>query len=494
MAMKDVDVLICGAGASGLTLAIELARRSTSFQIIEKLSGPFAGSKGKGLQPRSLEIMEDLGLVDKIYAQGMTHFTLRRYEEDGRYEDVPAQESFAKDSSEPYGATVLIPQYSTEVIFRDRLLELGERVHFGCELLSFKDEGEHVLCEIRSSKGVQTLRAKYLIGCDGGKSFVRKALGLKFEGDFLEAPPMVAADVECEGVSRDVWHRWNSRNKEKYFAIAPLPSQSLYQLQAAIPELSDDYLHKEKLTALARERTGDHKITITKVTWSSTVRFSARLAEHYSKGRVFLCGDAAHVHPPTGGQGLNTSLQDAYNFAWKLSAVLKGGPKSLLDSYEAERRPIAEGMIELSTGIMKSMKFQRGRETQQLDLAYEDSPLSFSYGKGEGRPIAAGNRAPDAKLRGAGGQTRRVFDLLLGTHFTLLTQDSEHPEPRPNLHIHTIGEGAEFRDEFSEFKNYYGLREGEGILIRPDGYVAALYSKDKRSEFESYLEILGLQV
>lgn len=497
METKRVDVLICGAGGSGLTLGIELARRSISFLIIEKSPTPFEGSKGKGLMPRSLEIMEDLGVVDRIYAKAWTNFTLRRYSEDGKsFEDIDAQGAVESEPSEPYRTMLLIPQFHTEAILRDRLEELGHRVQFGSELVKFDDKGDFVSCELSTQTGIQNIQAKYLVGCDGGKSYVRKTLGISFEGDFLDAPPYLAADVELKGVSGDVQHRWGTQNKLKSFAIGILPHSHLFSIQAALPEQDDKYLDKDVLTQLARERTGNNQIEITRVAWSATFRFSARLAQDYRKGRVFICGDAAHVHPPTGGQGLNTSLQDAYNLGWKLASVLKGAPEVLLDSYQIERRTIAKGMLELATGIMKKAQLGRGRETHQLDLAYEESPISFK-GSIDKRVIGPGNRAPDAKLLGAGSRPRQVFELLKGTHFSMFVYGQlQIPENlrREALRVFEIRDDGELRDDVGEFKRHYGLNSGEAILIRPDGYIAALFNSAELSSCGDYLETIGLNL
>jgi 2-polyprenyl-6-methoxyphenol hydroxylase-like FAD-dependent oxidoreductase len=497
MEANRVDVLICGAGGSGLTLGIELARRSISFLIIEKSTTPFEGSKGKGLMPRSLEIMEDLGVVDRLCSKGWTSMILRRYSEDGKsFEDLNTQDNSPEEPSEPYRTILMIPQFSTEAILRERLNELGHSVQFASELTEFNDDGELVHCQVQTPLGRKSIQAKYLVGCDGGKSFVRKSLGISFEGDFLDAPPYLAADVELEGVSTDVQHRWGTQNKLKSFAIGVLPHSRLFSIQAALPEQDDKYLDKDVLTDLARERSGNHQITITRVVWAATFRFSARLAQEYRKGRVFICGDAAHVHPPTGGQGLNTSLQDAYNLGWKLAAVLNGAPSSLLDSYQTERRTIAKGMLELSTGIMKKAQLGRGRETHQLDLAYENSPLSFQ-GSIDRRSVGAGNRAPDARLLGAGGRTRRVFELTSGIHFTLFV-NGQWPDAgniqSPGLRIFSIGENAELSDHYGDFQKYYGLQAGESVLIRPDGYIAGLFLAEEFTHFEKYLLEFGLKL
>src|SRR5690349_14752470 len=182
---------------------------------------------------------------------------------------------------------------------------------------------------------------------------------------------------------------------------------------------------------------------------------SARLADRYRVGRVFLVGDAAHTHPPTGGQGLNTSVQDSYNLGWKLAAVLGGAPDALLASYEAERRPIAAGMLGLATKLLQVSRSgganRRGRDTQQLDLGYPDSPLAQGPG--------AGKRAPDAQVRGAAGQPTRLFCLFQGPHWTLLAYDAPDvaPAPRRGLRIHRMGTGGDIVDEHGQVRAFYGL-------------------------------------
>lgn len=183
------------------------------------------------------------------------------------------------------------------------------------------------------------------------------------------------------------------------------------------------------------------------VSWASAFEMNARLADTYRRERVFLTGDAAHCHPPTGGQGLNTSLQDAYNLGWKLAAVLDGAPESLLSTYEKERRPIAEAVLGLSERLLEAAKNRdthRGREVSQLDLGYLDSPLSMTS-PDRAHGVRAGDRAPDAPVTGAGGLPTRLFTLFQGPHWTLLghdVDDAPAPAPRTGLRIHVIGGGA----------------------------------------------------
>jgi hypothetical protein len=213
-------------------------------------------------------------------------------------------------------------------------------------------------------------------------------------------------------------------------------------------------------------------------------------------GRVFLAGDAGHVHPPTGGQGLNTSIQDAYNLSWKLASVIAGAPETLLDSYELERRPIAAGVLGLSTALLDAHKrgeMKRGREVRQLDLAYRDSPLTLERPARAGS-LLAGDRAPDAPIRGAAGLPRRLFDLFRGPHWTLLGyhMNPDLVTPRRGLHIHTLGHRQELIDDAGHFAAAYGLSPGDWVLVRPDGYVGAIVSSDEIAALESYFENVGL--
>lgn len=245
------------------------------------------------------------------------------------------------------------------------------------------------------------------------------------------------------------------------------------------------------------ERTGRKDIRIESVSWASAYPMNARLAEEYRRGRVFLAGDAAHIHPPTGGQGLNTSVQDAYNLGWKLAAVLGSAPDRLLDSYETERRTIAAEVLGLSTGLLDAMKrggVRRGRDVQQLDLSYPESPLTLTW-SGPPRLLLPGNRAPDAPLRGAAGHGRRLFELLAGPHWTLIGWEvgSTITDPCHNLHTHLIGPGRELEDDAGHFRDAYGLEPGEWMLIRPDGYIGAIISSAEAGKLESYFAEVGLE-
>ena len=409
----SIDVLICGAGAAGLSLAIDLARRGVDFRLIEKAETPFQGSRGKGIQPRSQEIFEDYGIVDRLFATGGPYPPIRGYSPDGSFVDAPFGDAHAPTPAEPYYAPLMAPQYLTEALMRERLTELGYRPEFGQELTGFSQDAEGITAQVAN----EIVRARYLVGADGGRSFVRHELGVDFIGETLGIRGIVA-DVALEGLSADAWHRFGVESRQ--ISLCPLAGTPLFQIQAPVPLEGDVDVTAAGLTALVAERTG-RNIAVHSVIWASVYSMSARLADRYRVGRVFLAGDAGHTHPPTGGQGLNTSVQDGYNLGWKLAAVLGGAPEKLLATYNDERRPIAAGMLGMAARLLDEMKqgtIWRGRETRQLDLGYSGTSLALQTRERNG--LQAGGRAPDAPMRSAAGQATRLFLVFQGPHWTLL--------------------------------------------------------------------------
>jgi 2-polyprenyl-6-methoxyphenol hydroxylase-like FAD-dependent oxidoreductase len=489
------EVLICGAGAAGLTLAIDLARRAISFRLIEKMDDPFRGSRGKGIQPRTQEIFEDLGIIDRIFAVGGLYPPQREYRKDGSCAENVV-EHLNPTPAEPYDMPVMVPQFLTERVMRERLVELGHRVEFGCELVGLDQDADGVTARLAGKGGEEVVRLRYLVGADGGRSFVRHALDIGFPGKTLGVRAVVA-DVVLTGLARDAWHRFNEGSMERQMSLCPLAGTELFQLQAPIPLEGEVDLSADGLLAMVAERTGRDDIRIQSVSWASAFQMNARLADNYRVGRVFLIGDAAHIHPPTGGQGLNTSVQDAYNLGWKLAAVVGGAPDALLDSYEEERRPIAAGMLGLTTKLLEAAKrgeMRRGREVHQLDLGYLESSLALEKPARKGC-LLAGDRAPDAPIRGAAGQSTRLFELFKGVHWTLLGHEVERDvvPPRPRLRIHTLGSRGDISDERGYLRDAYALASGDWVLVRPDGYVGAIVSSNEIGALETYLRDVGLE-
>jgi 2-polyprenyl-6-methoxyphenol hydroxylase-like FAD-dependent oxidoreductase len=413
----ETTVLIAGGGPTGLTLALDLARRGIAFRLIEAAAKPFEGSRGKGLQPRTLEIFDDLGVIQAILAAGAPYPKLQIHL--GPFSLRAGGLGSAKRPTEsvPYPNIWMVPQARTETILRQRLLALGSHVEFSKALAAFTQNERGV--EATLSTG-EMLRADFLVGCDGGRSTVRKTLGLQLKGEAIDEKPMLVADVEIPGLNRHSWHVWPF-TKGGPIALCPLPNTSLFQFT------SKTQTAEAGIEAVVHRVTG-HRVE--RVAWKSIYQPSARMVDRYRVGCVFLAGDAAHVHPPTGGQGLNTGVQDAYNLGWKLAAVVRGEPDSLLDTYEAERLPIAAAVLGLSKRLLQTRSLKRGDRTNQLALHYRMSPLSSGAPLGSLHP---GDRMPDARL----DDGSRLFDHLRGTHATELVTP-----------------------------------QGPRILIRPDGYVA----------------------
>jgi hypothetical protein len=273
-----------------------------------------------------------------------------------------------------------------------------------------------------------------------------------------------------------------------------LQGTALFQLQMPIPLEGEFDLSDAGIAAVIAQRTGRDDIQVHAVHWRSDYAMSARLAERYRVGRVFLAGDAAHVHPPTGGQGLNTSVQDAWNLGWKLAAVLRGADASLLDTYEEERREVAAGMLGMSTRLLDAARergdLRRGREQQQLDLGYPASSLSLDE-RGDDAPLRAGYRAPDAPLLGAGGQPCRLFSLLKSGDWIMLRYEASRAPAftaRRGLRIIDVGKHAALRDHQGQLRTAYGFAPGDTALLRPDGYLAALTHDEHSPALAAYIE------
>jgi 2-polyprenyl-6-methoxyphenol hydroxylase-like FAD-dependent oxidoreductase len=417
--MHDTEVVIVGAGPTGLTLAIELARRSIDFRLIEAATAPFAGSRGKGIQPRTLEVFDDLGVIKQILDSGMPYPHLRAHLGPFSLRFGPMGGQHQATESTPYPNLWLIPQNRTEAILRERLAELGGRLDFGTTLESLSQDEDGVRARLATG---ESLTAKYLVGCDGGHSTVRKVLGLNLNGKALSDRVVLVADVEMGELDHTVWHVWPLARGGPV-ALCPLPEQALFQM-----------------TVLRTPATGIEKVLqkvsnsrLMRIGWNSTYRSAIRMVDRYRVGRVFLAGDAAHVHPPTGGQGLNTGVQDAYNLGWKLAHVLRGGPEALLDTYQEERLPVAAAVLGLSSRLYKTRSLKRGDATNQLALHYRMSSLSSGTPMGSLHP---GDRMPNLRL----ADGTNLFDQMRGIHATeIVTQKDVRILVRPDGYISSIG-------------------------------------------------------
>jgi 2-polyprenyl-6-methoxyphenol hydroxylase-like FAD-dependent oxidoreductase len=480
--MTTDTVLIVGAGPTGLTLACELARRGVPFRLIEAAEGPQPGSRGKGVQPRTLEVFDDLGIVDRVLAHGRMAMPMRSTGPDGRV-TLSGAESAGKNPGIPYPASLITPEWRVEEALRLRLAELGGAVEFGTALAGFEQSDEGVSAKVVSGGVTATISAHWLVGCDGGHSVVRKLAGVAFAGETREDVRMIVADVEVDGLDRDAWHMW--RHEEGLVNLCPMPSTSVFQYQAGVAPGERPELDLPTMQAILERRTGRNDIRLHEPRWSSLWRANIRLADRYREGRVFLAGDAAHIHSPAGGQGMNTGIQDAYNLGWKLAAVAGGtASPALLDSYEAERRPVAVGVLALSNARLeqaireKTVPTRRDADTTQLGISYRGSSLARDD-RAATAPLRAGDRAPDAVLTTVQGE-RRLFDLTRGTHFTLLSFGSTPaigatPYDVRVLRVAPPPTGPDdIADTEGGLAAAYGATGNTLVLIRPDGYIAMI--------------------
>lgn len=498
---EPVTVLIVGAGPTGLTLACELAQRGVSCRLIEAAPGAQPGSRGKGVQPRSLEIFDDLGVGDRVIAHGRMAMPMHSTAPDGQVTRGGAVPESLRDRPDiPYPASLITPQWRVEEALRLRLAEFGGAVEFGTALDGFEQSDDAVSAVLVTDGTADTVTARWLVGCDGGHSVVRERAGIPFVGETREETRMIVADVEVDGLGHDAWQAW--RHDDGLVSLCPLPSTNVFQFQAQILPGQDTELSRANMQAILDRRSGRTDIRLHEPQWSSLWRANIRLVDRYREGRVFLAGDAAHIHSPAGGQGMNTGIQDANNLGWKLAAVAEGARPELLDSYEAERRPIAAGVLSLSNTLLertlteKSIPTRRDASTIQLDVNYRGSDLVHDD-RDENAPLRAGDRAPDATGLMTVDGAHRLFDLTRGGRFTLLdfgatTAVDGSASGLRTLHVTDRPAGPDdIADTQGHLADAYGAAGRTLTLIRPDGYIALISDAGDASEVSRYLTAIG---
>ncbi|WP_099039166.1 FAD-dependent monooxygenase [Mycobacterium neglectum] len=515
------QVLIAGAGPIGLTAAIELTRRGVDCRVVDPLLEPLQYAKAVGVQPRTLEVFESMGLLGRVLDAAIEMHGQIVYVNGERV----AQVDFAVPADVPFGFTA-IPQYATERILREELALRGVEVERGLRLTGFEQDAGGVRATLAGDGGEQTVHADYLVGADGAHSAVRKALGLTFEGAAFEEQYMLG-DVEVDwtllrGYAIRAMHQTDGATDDLLVCI-PLPGRCRYRMSMLVP----DELAAAPAEGIAHGFEGDRKpelhhiqavldrlspepTTARNLRWSSVFRISHRIVDAYGRGRVFVAGDAAHIHPPTGAQGMNTGIQDAHNLAWKLALAVSGrAAPDLLDSYDAERRPVGEEVVGRTVRSAREgigadstdVDYVIRREAQLL-INYADSPIVAA---GAARPatsgLRAGGRAPDARglTRDAVTGPLRLFTLFGPGHTLLLYADDtarpadvEHFERAADaaaaiacgdLNVYLVAApGADVastvlplvRDAESHFATAYSAYSSVGhssFVVRPDGYL-----------------------
>lgn len=496
-ARDDVAVLIVGAGPTGLTLACELARRGVSLRIIDGAPGPQPGSRGKGIQPRSLEVFDRLGIADDLLALGRMAMPLRSTSQDGTVSlGGEEPEALADRPDIPYTTSLITPQWRVEETLRARLADSGAAVEFGTSLRGYTPSDDGVEARVTFDGEEEIIRADWLIGSDGGHSTVRKMAGIAFPGETQENIRMFLADGLVDGLARDAWHMW--RSDEGFVSISPLPSTDLFQFGFVLAPGQQPPQSRTEIQTIIEQRTGRTDIHLHEPVWSSVWRSNTRLAEAYRSGRILLAGDAAHVHSPTGGQGMNTGIQDAHNLGWKLAAVIDGASTDLLNTYESERRLVASGVLEKSSDRLnrvlkdKGVSTRRDASTLQLDVTYRGSSLADDD-REVGDALRAGDRAPDSTDLATVDGDRRLFDLIRGSEFAALDFGGSARLPTRNdlrvLHVvHNASGPTGIVDTAGHLAAAYEASDDTLVLIRPDGHIALISDAGDTGRIIAYLD------
>jgi 2-polyprenyl-6-methoxyphenol hydroxylase-like FAD-dependent oxidoreductase len=505
------DVLVVGAGPVGLVLACELARRGTSMRLIDKLPAPTDESRAIVVHARSLEMMGRIGTVDALIASGIVS-TASEFHADRKL--LGRLELGTVDS--PYPFAVSTAQTETERVLGARLEALGGAVDRGVELIGFEQDEREVRSRLRHPDGSEeAFSSSWIAGTDGSHSTVRSQLGTKLEGTF-KGETFLLGDVEADtDLPREAFHLFFSA--AGLLVVFPMRGERL-RVIAQVDEGAEATL--ERMQQLCEERAG--AIELRSSHWITIFEIHHAQVPRYRHGRAFLAGDAAHVHSPAGGQGMNTGMQDAFNLGWKLSTAAAGrAAPGLLDSYHDERHPIAARVIEQTTRLTTlgtpRRAFERGlrnlafhvatglapverklaAELEMTSVAYRDSPMVARPRPGQEGPrpgeaapdvpgldpplhtvLAAGSGHTALYIAGANGQPRRLAPERDGVRHVLVAE---------------AGAPESFDDLVADPERLVAQRYGVGdrgglVLVRPDGYVGMRGELDDAAALHAYLD------
>ena len=452
-----IDVIVAGGGPTGLMLASELRLQGVDVLVLERETQPTKVVRSLGLHARSIEVMDQRGLLERFLALGT------QYPVGGFFAAIPKPAPKGLDTAHAY--VLGIPQPLTERLLTEHADELGVELRRGCELVALSQDEHGVAVEL--ADGTQ-LRSRYLVGCDGGRSTVRKLLGVGFPGEpsrneTLLGEMEVAEDPETvAAIVAEV------RRTQLRFGVGPfndgayrvvVPADGVAGDRSVAPTLED---FKQQLRAIAGTDFGVHSPR-----WLSRFGDATRLAERYRTGRVLLAGDAAHIHPPTGGQGLNLGLQDAFNLGWKLAAEINGwAPAGLLDTYHSERHPVAAEVLDNTRAQIELMSTEPGAQavrrlvSQLMDfeevslfLTEKITATTIRYDFGPGHPLL-GRRTRDIGL-----EKGRLYGLMHEGRGLLLDQTGQ---------LSVTG----WADRVDHVVDVSPELDVPAVLLRPDGHIA----------------------
>jgi 2-polyprenyl-6-methoxyphenol hydroxylase-like FAD-dependent oxidoreductase len=464
----STDVLVVGAGPTGLTTAIELARRGIGVRVIDTAIEPTTETRALGVQARTLELFERLQIADAAVQAGLPVAEFNVFSENKRFLHLSLRQL---ETAYPY--LLMLRQPQVEALLSKRLNDFGVTVERGVELRTLTQHPDSVVAELRHHDNrIEQARTPWLVGCDGAHSVVRRQLDIPFLGKAFEEN-FAVADVHLEwSLPYNIFYAF--LNRGNFVAYFPMPGD-LHRLTVAYPPgraPTGEVTFAELTSALSRcappgTRIGD-------VTYAGRFQINQRKVARHSAGRVFLAGDAAHIHSVVGGQGMNTGIQDAFNLGWKLAAVIDGhADHRLLDTYGRERGSVAARLVKgtrratrmtllrnpVATAARRNIaplltpspvvQHTLARALSQLDVSYRDSS-----GGSSGSRLAVGDRYPDSAI-------------LHPSKYTLLISGAEPPGLAEVLDGHA--ELFEIRGVDADAHHPDGL-----TLIRPDGYVAML--------------------
>jgi len=523
---RVLPVLVVGAGPSGLVVANELARHGIRPTIIDRGSVPATTSRALVVQPRTLEIFDDMGVVDQAIAAGDPASSLTIAFADKAVELDFADQLTGPQNYTSYPEPRTLSQHDTERILTEHLSKQGVEIERGRALTDLTQDTDAVTVSLRAEDGsIETVRCRWVIGCDGAHSAVRKATGIPFTGSTYR-DEFIMADAELD---------WKLPHGGLYgfpspagiFAAFSMPGENRYRIFGNFPPGPEgsgaEYSEPthEEFQAMVDER-APFPTKVVKEYWVTRYRVHSRTVPHYRDRRVFLVGDAAHVHSPAGAQGMNTGIQDAYNLAWKLALVVRGiADEALLDSYQAERHPVGVRLLKTTDRLFSVFggqnplaRLARGRVAPviagrlltrtwvrrpfigllaQLRIKYPDSPLSAEYGSGWRDAPAPGDRAREADVI-IDGRDAHLYEVFRGTQHTVLLFTGLDDDARPAVELCRIAEQLEQRypgmvkarvvsaerfadhpvtlgDPTRSAHRQYGITSASAFVVRPDKYL-----------------------
>ena len=507
---RDTDVLSVGAGPTGLVLALWLARVGIRVRIVDKTAEAGTTSRALAVQARTLEFYQQMGLADAVVAAGRKTIAANMWVTGKRVAHVVLGEMGAGLSPYPYA--LIYPQDVHERFLIERLGEAGVAVERQTELVHFEETVDGVVGHLRRADGTEeSCRAAYIAGCDGARSTLREALGIGFPGGTYEHMFYVA-DVEASGETIN-GELHVALDRTDFLVVFSLKGDGRVRLIGTVRE-EEIQQHREEMSweDVSKRVLEWIRIDVKKVNWFSTYRVHHRVANRFRQGRVFLLGDAAHIHSPVGGQGMNTGIGDAVNLAWKLAAVIEGRAQaSILDSYEQERIGFARQLVATtdqafkgvtSSGAMarlirlhivpvlvpflfafKAARRFMFRRVSQTEINYEGSSLSVGWTE----TVEGGDRLPWVEHADSSGDNfaaLRSLDWQVHVYGEAARELRALCETR-GLPLHVFPWRSEMRRT--------GLWQNAAYLVRPDGYVGLADAVASTAAVASYLDARGIR-